>query len=244
MLLALAPATARAQTDEIQVYDAAIADPGQLTLTLHANYTPAGRTSPDFAGGVVTNRTLNGVTEWAYGMTDWWELGAYAPFVLTLDGSGRAAIDGAKLRSLFVSPHAADRPLFFGLNFELSYNRPQWALHTWELEVRPILGAHWRGWQLVLNPIFDLPLAHAPPDFAPCVRLAYAPSKQWAAGVELYQDFGPTDHLASLEHQQQEVFLVVDRSTEHLDLEVGIGWGLTRLGSDPLVLKMILVPTG
>jgi hypothetical protein len=71
----LAEATALAQTDEIQVYDAEINDPGQFSLQLHNNYTPIGRQSPNFPGGIVPNHTLNGVPEWAYGIVDWLELG-------------------------------------------------------------------------------------------------------------------------------------------------------------------------
>jgi len=56
---------ARAQTDEIQVYDAQIAAPGSFNLTWHDNYTPDGRTGPDYAGGIVPNHTLNGVPGWA-----------------------------------------------------------------------------------------------------------------------------------------------------------------------------------
>ncbi len=217
---------------------------GELTFTVHANYTPRGRTKADFAGGIVPNQALNCVTEWGYGLFDWWELGAYAPFVVTLDGRGQATIDGAKLRSLFVSPHAAERTLFYGINFELSYNRPQWALHPWQLEVRAILGLHLGGWELVVNPIFDLGLARAAPDFAPCVRAAYSPNRTWSAGVELYEDFGPVDHGARPADQLQELFLVVDHTSEHLELELGLGFGLTRAGSDPLLLKMILTPIG
>jgi len=66
---------ARAQTDEIQVYDATINEPGQFSVELHNNYTPIGRTQPDFPGGVVPNHALNGVPEWAYGVTDRLELG-------------------------------------------------------------------------------------------------------------------------------------------------------------------------
>src|SRR5271169_214447 len=64
---------AHAQTDEIQVYDAEIAGPGVFNLTWHNNYTPDGPVSPSYPGGVVPNHTLNGVTEWAYGVTDWFE---------------------------------------------------------------------------------------------------------------------------------------------------------------------------
>ena len=46
----LATTTAHAQTDEIQVYDAEINNPGQFSLQLHNNYTPIGRKEPDFPG--------------------------------------------------------------------------------------------------------------------------------------------------------------------------------------------------
>jgi hypothetical protein len=84
----LATTTAHAQTDEIQVYDAEINNPGQFSLQLHNNYTPIGRKEPDFPGGIVPNHTLNGVPEWAYGVVDWLELGAYMP-VYSWTGSGQ-----------------------------------------------------------------------------------------------------------------------------------------------------------
>jgi hypothetical protein len=58
-----------AQTDEIEVYDAVIAAPGVVNLTWHNNYTPNGRDAPEFPGGIVPDHSLNGVTEWAYGVT-------------------------------------------------------------------------------------------------------------------------------------------------------------------------------
>jgi hypothetical protein len=33
--------------------------------------------SSAFTGGLVDNHNLNGVTEWAYGVTDWFEAGLY-----------------------------------------------------------------------------------------------------------------------------------------------------------------------
>src|ERR1700722_13054406 len=79
-VLALAAgAVASAQTDEIQVYDAAIAEPGVFNLTWHNNFTPDGLKTAAFAGGLVNNRNLNGVTEWAYGVNEWFEAGLYLP---------------------------------------------------------------------------------------------------------------------------------------------------------------------
>ncbi|MGA9884809.1 MAG: hypothetical protein WBQ34_13910 [Candidatus Acidiferrales bacterium] len=46
--LVIASPAAFGQTDEIQVYDASIAEPGVVNLTWHNNYTPDGRTLPSF----------------------------------------------------------------------------------------------------------------------------------------------------------------------------------------------------
>jgi len=114
----LLPVTeADAQTDEIQVYDTEINNPGVLSLQLHNNYIPIGRERPDFIVGIAPNHTSNGVPEWAWGITDWLELGAYAA-VYSWAGDGRFLIDGAE----FVVPHAAERSFFYGVDFELSCN--------------------------------------------------------------------------------------------------------------------------
>ena len=81
----LAPLRAQA-TDEIQVYNAEIAEVGQWTIQQHLNYTFIGRTQPDFPGGLIPNHSLNGTPELAYGITDWWELGFYAPFAVNSGG--------------------------------------------------------------------------------------------------------------------------------------------------------------
>ncbi len=48
--------------------------------------------------------------------------------------------DAFKLRTPFVSPHAADRNFFYGVNFELSYEMPRFAQTRFGLEIRPIIG--------------------------------------------------------------------------------------------------------
>ena len=70
-LLCLSLATAaRAQTDEIQVYNGEINAPGQFSVTLHNNYAPIGRKEPVFPGAIVPDHALNGVPEYAYGAAD------------------------------------------------------------------------------------------------------------------------------------------------------------------------------
>ncbi len=239
LTLALGAVAARAQTDEIQVYDAEIVDPGHVNLTWHDNFTPTGRTQPDYPGAVVPNHALNGVPEFAYGVTDWWELGAYVP-IYTLTGDGQLLFDGVKLRTLFVVPHAQDRTFFYGLNFEFSYNRPQWELKRYSGEIRPIVGVHLGPVDLILNPILDTQFDGLKRlDFAPETRIAYHFGEKLALALEEYADFGPIDQSYAVAHSQT-VFAVVDLGSSSNGVEIGVGHGFTG-ASDPLVLKLMIM---
>src|SRR5712692_6815417 len=68
LLLLLTPGHAKA-ADEIQVYNAEINRPSQLSLQLHGNYVPRGRTAAAFPGGMVPDRAFNGTPEFALGVT-------------------------------------------------------------------------------------------------------------------------------------------------------------------------------
>jgi hypothetical protein len=106
--IVLAP-PARA-TDEIQVYNAGIAAVGQFTIQQHLNYIPLGVKDPPFPGGLVSNHSINGTPEFAYGVTDWWEVGLYLPFAIQ---NQQFLSDAFKLRTLFVSPNADKRDFFY-----------------------------------------------------------------------------------------------------------------------------------
>src|SRR5271169_2317100 len=147
--------TAFAQTDEIQVYDAEIEDPGKLNLMVHSNYTPIGRKTPDFPGGIVPNHSVNGAVEWAYGVAGWFEQGLYFP-VYTAYSDGRGgSLNGFKIRELFVLPHAHDHEFFYGVNFEFSVNYHYWEPKQITSEVRPIVGLHLHPVDFIFNPIVD-----------------------------------------------------------------------------------------
>src|SRR5207253_403283 len=62
---------------EIQVYDDRMNKPGQLSAELHANVTAQGRRDPAFPGEIPPHRMARLTLEPAYGMTPYWELGAY-----------------------------------------------------------------------------------------------------------------------------------------------------------------------
>jgi hypothetical protein len=99
-----------------------------------------GRKEPDFPGGLVPNHALQGTGEWAYGITDWWEMGFYTPYAV--DQELTPYSNAIKIRQLFVIPNAAEREFFYGVNFEFSYAMPQFLDTRWLIEMRPIVG--WR----------------------------------------------------------------------------------------------------
>ncbi|MGO8920709.1 MAG: hypothetical protein ACLQJR_32850 [Stellaceae bacterium] len=228
-----------AQTDEIQVYDATIDEPGQFSVELHNNYTPIGRTQPDFPGGVVPDHALNGVPEWAYGVAPWMEAGLYLP-LYTVTRDGRAELDGAKLRALFVVPHAKEQSVFYGINFELSRNAQHWEETRISGEIRPILGEHVGPWDFIVNPIFDTGFngIHRL-DFAPAARVAYNFSDLWAGAIEYYADYGIVSDVAPLPREAQTGFIVIDYNGQPNSVEFGIGHGFTQ-ASDALVLKLMV----
>ena len=102
------PAFALAQADEVQVYDGGLAPTGVFNLTVHTNWIAKGVTTPAFTGGVTPDRSLNGVPEWALGVTRWFEAGLYLP-LYTWDRHRGWGLDGLKLRTLFAVPNGGGR---------------------------------------------------------------------------------------------------------------------------------------
>ena len=238
VLLFAACGPAFAQTDEIQVYDATIAAPGVFNLTVHDNFTPSGAAVPAFPGAIVPQHSLNGVPEWAYGVTDWMEAGLYLP-LYSVTAGGAVLVNGFKLRALFVSPHAAERPFFYGINFEFSYNAPHWDPHRYTQEIRPIVGWHIGRIDFIVNPILDNDWeGFGRLDFAPESRLAWHASKTWSAAAEEYDDFGPVDHFHGSAAQQHQFFAVVDYNGP-VSVEAGLGFGLTAV-TDHRIVKLIV----
>src|SRR5262245_31176586 len=175
---------ALAQTDEIQVYTGGLADPGVFNLTWHNNFIASGSTTPAFHGAVTADKSWNGVPEWAYGVTRWFEAGLYLP-LYSRDKDMGWGLNGFKLRTLFAVPDADNRKFVFGSNFEYSYNATRWDSSRFTSEIRPIVGWHFTKVDFIVNPILDTAYdGFGNLDFAPSVRLAYNLSKTKALAIE------------------------------------------------------------
>ena len=224
--------------DEIQVYNAEIAKIGQWTFQLHSNYAFIGRKEPDFPGGLVPNHALQGTGEWAYGITDWWEMGFYTPYAVNQELTPYS--NAIKIRQLFVIPNAAERDFFYGVNFEFSYAMPQFLDTRWLIEMRPIVGWRKGDYEFIINPIVDFGIGqNGGADFAPAARFARNLSENFAVGFEYYTDFGRPQDRLPFNEQQHNLYAVVDFKIGRFDVNAGVGYGLTH-GSDRLMAKMII----
>jgi hypothetical protein len=234
------PAVGLAQTDEIQVYDAAIADQGKFNLMIHSNFTPKGRTTPAFPDAVISNHAFVGVAEWAYGVRPWFEQGLYMPLYSFSSNRG-GSINGFKIRELFVKPHADDHTFFYGVNFEFSVNARYWDTQRITSEVRPIVGLHLHPVDIIVNPIVDTNYkgGFKNLEFVPAGRVAYNLNSDWAVAVEEYSDFGPLRAFLPAREQAQQVWGVFDHTSKKVNIEAGFGVGVTA-GSDKFTLKLML----
>jgi hypothetical protein len=223
--------------DEIQVYNASIAAPGQWTIQQHLNYVGRGLKEPPFPGGLVSNGSLNGTPEFAYGVTDWWELGLYLPFAVQ---DRQFLSDAVKLRTLFVSPNADQREFFYGVNFEISNSTPRFSQTRFGLEIRPILGVRKHDWEFIINPIVDVGFGrNGEIDFTPAVRVARRINPDLQLGLEYYADFGEIGRFGSVSSQSHTLFAVTDFKLGIFSVNLGAGYGLTA-ASDRFVVKTIV----
>jgi hypothetical protein len=224
-------------TDEIQVYNAGIAAVGQFTIQQHLNYVPRGVKDLPFPGGLISHNSINGTPEFAYGVTDWWEVGLYLPFAIK---DQQFLSDSFKLRTLFVSPHAEQRNFFYGVNFEFSNTTPKFSQSRFGLEIRPIIGVRNADWEFIVNPIVDVGFGkYGEEHFSPAARLARKLGPDLFVGLEYYADFGQIGSFAKLEDQQHTLFAVTDFKLGVFDVNFGIGYGLTS-ASDRWVVKTIV----
>lgn len=234
---ALCTMTDARAVDEIQVYNAGIAEIGQLTIQQHLNYVALGTKTAPFAGGLRSNGSVNGTPEFAYGLTEWWEVGLYAPFSIQ---DRTYYSDALKLRTLFVTPHAEQRSFFYGVNFEFSHETPPFAQTRFAMEIRPIIGIRNDRYEFIVNPIVDIGFGqYGETRFAPAARLARKFGPDLFGGFEYYADLGKIGSFGSFMQQQHTLFAVTDFKLGEFDVNFGVGYGLTPV-SDRWVAKAII----
>jgi hypothetical protein len=225
---------------EIQVYDGTANPVGVPGLELHLNDWATGHREA-LAPELPLHGQLHATLEPSFGVLPFWELGGYLQTALRDDGTFDYA--GLKLRSKFVTPPGWNEHWRLGVNFELSILPETYDHDRWGTEVRPIVAWQSDDWLFALNPILDQPLAGSDasdgPSFEPALKAA-RPIGPVALGIEYYASFGPLGALLPWRSQEHYVYQVVDLlSVEHLELNAGLGEGLTP-ESAGIVVKAIV----
>jgi hypothetical protein len=225
---------------EIQVYDGTANAPGVAGLELHLNYVPKGLASAP-APELPPDRQAHTTLEPSYGVTTYWELGAYVQGALLPDGTFDFA--GVKLRSKFVTPPGWREHLRLGVNLEVSLLPSSFDPSRWGAEVRPILA--WEDDRFILavngNLGFALagPDAREAPELEPCA-MAKVKVAGFAIGLEYYASLGTLGSFLPLAQQEHYLFEAIDvLSLRGVELDAAVGEGLTS-ASNSLVVKIIL----
>jgi hypothetical protein len=226
---------------EIQVYDGDINDPRQAGVELHSNFTAAGRSDPAFAGEVVPDHLLRVTLEPSFGILTWWEVGVYLQTAFQ-PGEPDGHFAGFKLRSKFVIPRQRTGEFILGINVELARGVAALGTAYWETEIRPIV-AWLRGrWILAVNPIIGWGLTgdrHAAPDLEPAFKIRVNATQHIGLGVEYYAGFGVLSAVPAVDRQEHVVYVIGDLLNGSVDLNVGVGRGLTG-ATDGWTIKTIL----
>ena len=230
-------------SDEIQVYTDDINPPGEFGLELHVNATPRGRRVPDYPGEATPDHGWRFTPEFSYGLSRDWEAGLYLPASRDAHGDTQLAGAKARLKWLPVRPEEGGAGWFLGANGELSRLKKAFSESRSSAELRMMIG--WRDpqWLVAVNPVFGWNLSDglrsSTPDLSIGAKVARTMAKDFAVGFEYYSDLGTTRHLQWSSQQAQTLYAAVDAKLRGIDLNFGIGRGLTQ-AADAWTVKTIL----
>ncbi len=76
-------------------------------------------------------------------------------------------------------------------------------------------------------------------EFVPATRIAYNLNDKWAISAEEYADLGPLRNFLPVSEQFHEVWAVVNHSGSVVNIETGVGVGVTG-ASDKLTFKLMV----
>ena len=222
---------ALAAPEEIQVYMDELNAPGEIGLDLHNNYVLSGETGVEYSGEQPSVHRYRITPEWSLGLTHSLELGAYLPLA-TIDHRG-VFVDGYKFRLKWLAPHAEDKGLFWGANFEIGREGHRLDDNPWNAELKGIVGLHSGRWTAAANANLDFKIsgpALAPATLEIATKLSYAVSHKTTLGVESYNGTGEIRRWGRFRNSEQSTYVAADTSVGKWNLNLGVGHGY---GSNP-----------
>lgn len=226
---------------EIQVYGSETQPPKAMMVEVHSNFTAVGERRK-IDGVAPTNHQVHETLEITQGINDWSEIGFYL-FTSEQNGMGVQWV-GDHIRPRVRVPPGWKWPVGVSLSTEIGYQRALYDRNTWTWEIRPIVDRQEGRFYWAVNPALERTF-HGPDvnlglDFAPAIKVSWDLTKQVAAGVEYYADYGSLTNIASLHDQQQQIFPAIDLNVSpKWEINFGVGVGATA-ATDHWIVKGIL----
>ena len=194
-----------------------------------------------FPGAIIADKSFNGVTEWAYGATDWFEAGLVSAALQHLEKSRRRRSTAASYAcsSLRRMPRIAPS---FTARISNSVTTPRIGSRV---ASPPRFGPSSAGTCIPWTSsstrfsITTFRGGFKNLDFAPAARIAYNFTPKFALAVESYSDVGPLRAVFVRPGRNRTRFGASSiASTKIGSFEAGMGFGVTP-ASDKVTLKLI-----
>jgi len=220
-------------------------DPVRLSVSesIGFNATPNANSAN---AGQATKRAYTSETAFAYTFTDWYQLAIAIPVSLNgvsgiIPGNSGETVswNGLTVRNLFITPGADQRDIFYGLSVQFGYTPQNAAFPAiantntqFSAGLSPILGFHHEGFELILSPTLAFGLGSgAATALAPAARLTRKITETFDVGVEYASTLGGIGSISPLGQQAHIVYAVTDFKLGAVDVNLGIGYGLTTSSS-------------
>lgn len=223
------------------MYDASADKRGEAGLELHLNsFANGDRTSA--APEVPLHHTSHATLEPSYGITDWWEVGAYLQSAVLDDGSFHYG--GVKLRTKFVTTEGFSKTFRLGLNFELSNVPEIFESNVWGGEIRPIFAFETQRFLFAFNPNLEFAFQNVKAgdavEIAPGALGLVKLADVVGVGFEYYGSLGPVTSPRISAHDEHILFEALHIFAEHdIELSFGVGESISDV-ENKLIFKTIL----
>ena len=237
-----APAAALAAPEEIQVYRDEVTPLHRFGVEVNQSYVPAG---PFEDIGLIGQVGLYRLTpELNYGIAPGWEAGT---LVVTTVRGGAFDAHGVKAHLRYVAPRPEGRPWYWGVNAEIGWTDRHLEERPWTAEVRGLAGYEGSRWVLAVNPTLETSVdgrGGEPVELSIQSKIGYRVGERLILGAESYNTFGPVARLEPFGRQSQIVYVTADADWPGLDLNFGVGKGLTRASDGWAIKAVIGIPLG
>jgi hypothetical protein len=225
---------------EIQIYDTDTEPVGHLMLELHSNTTTTA--TGESAKNQMDVHQIHETLEATYGVLRWVEIGQY--FATAKLSNGEYEYSGSRTKIHFAIPQTYEWPVQFGGNIEFDYMRRAAEENPLNLELRPIIGATYKKFRLVVNLALEKPFSgpttHRGVQFEPSGELVYDLHRWVSPAIEYYADMGAIQPLEKVQDQQHFIVPTLNfHFLPQLELNLGVGIGVTR-ASNGVFLKSIV----